>query len=421
MDNFRKRRNPSVRRRRHRGQGHWNRRQRKARRKPQPRPSSGLLGRQSLFWLAPEHGNPLPRIAGFRKNLTAHHTDDYSESAMIEHSGDIPERTAAGVSAIYVDTENLTPPAGEDDVNFAQDLISLIVSDWPTAYPPIGLLALYVPADKTSQWRTWASALPPVQQRGLSSSDMKSWRDPILTQSRERLRVRGVQHFTRNGSKNSADLAIVLDVMDDLLLSQRADFVAVLSNDSDFYALFDKLYEIVTDRGGHPVSKIPLLWVVAPNGNNLSPEIKRFLLPQFIWDLSEESASSSVAHQVANQHQELGNRTSDDHAGVPDDVGASASKGQLAISIVRELAGKGEFKSSVAHDIAKRFFPSLPEVNCDGPQFGMYLGDVLWPLIAEYGGRKSKPTPTSSWVYEIPETATSEIPTVPSDPESIAS
>lgn len=340
---------------------------------------------------------------------------------MIEHSDDIPERTTAGASAIYVDIENLTPPAGDDGVEFAQYLITHIVSDWPAEHPPIGLLALYVPADKISQWRTWASALLLQQQpQERDGNEQLSWRESVSVMGQERLRVRGVQHFSRNGSKNSADLAIVLDAMDDLMLAQRIDFAAVLSNDSDFHALFDKMFEIVTGRG-HSISKVPLLWIVAPNGNNLSPEIKRFLPPQFVWDLSEDSSSDDTISQIASHHHEIERRTNNGNIGHLEDTGMGTPENDLAVLIVQEFAGKGEFKSSAAHDIAKQFFSSLPQVNCDSPQFGMYLGDVLWPLIAEYGGRKSKPTPTSSWVYEIPETAISRIPTVPAGLEPIAS
>ena len=53
-----------------------------------------------------------------------------------------PASETATVSAIYVDTENLLPPAGSDDVELAQSLIAHIVLNWPDVYPPIGLLTL---------------------------------------------------------------------------------------------------------------------------------------------------------------------------------------------------------------------------------------------------------------------------------------
>ena len=127
-----------------------------------------------------------------------------------------PDPATATVSAVYVDTENLQPPAGSDDVEFAQSLIAHIVLNWPVDYPPIGLLTLYVPADKSSQWRIWASGLMPEPLATPSGgAGIGYWRQPLDGVHSDRLRVRGVQHFSRSGSKNSADMAIVLDAFDD--------------------------------------------------------------------------------------------------------------------------------------------------------------------------------------------------------------
>ena len=88
-----------------------------------------------------------------------------------------------GVSAVYVDTENLTPAANVDSVDFAQSLISPIVSDWPDDYPPIGRLALYVPADKTSQWRIWASSLMADRtSQATLGAGRGRWREPVLAE-----------------------------------------------------------------------------------------------------------------------------------------------------------------------------------------------------------------------------------------------
>lgn len=262
----------------------------------------------------------------------------------------------SGVSAIYVDTENLTPSNGADNVDFAQGLISRIVSKWPDDYPPIGLLVLYVPADKTSQWRVWASSLMTDRTaRATAGVGWGRWRKPVSVEHRELVKVRGVQHFSRSNSKNSADMAIALDAVDDLLLSQRADFAAVLSNDSDFYALFDKLQEIVTGLG-HPAGEVPLLWVVAPSGNNLSPEIKRFLSPHFVWDLSAESDESKDIHS---------------------DAQAQIAQKEISQDIIQGLADNmtrnQQYRASELHDICKSLYPDDEVSNFDTAIFGMYL------------------------------------------------
>lgn len=282
-----------------------------------------------------------------------------------------------GVSAVYVDTENLTPAANADSVDFAQSLISRIVSDWPDDYPPIGRLALYVPADKTSQWRIWASSLMADRKsQATTGAGRGRWREPVLAERSELVKVHGVQHFSRNNSKNSADMAIVLDVLDDLLLSQRADFAAVLSNDSDFYALFDKLQEIVAGLG-HPASAVPLLWIVAPNGNNLSSEIKRFLLPHFVWDLFDESMDSHLGEPV----QEVQNEVSQD--------------------IIQILANKmnrnQQYRASELHDICKSECPDDEMSRFDTAVFGMYLKNSA-PVLSDLGVEIIATSNTSRYV-----------------------
>lgn len=282
-----------------------------------------------------------------------------------------------GVSAVYVDTENLTPPAGADNVDFAQNLISRIVGGWPDDYPPIGRLALYVPADKTSQWRIWASSL--MSNRATHAAPGAGpgrWRAPTAVERNELVKVHGIQHFSRNNSKNSADMAIALDVVDDLLLSQRADFAAVLSNDSDFYALFDKLQEIVAGIG-HPASAVPLLWIVAPNGNNLSAEIKRFLTPHFVWDLSADSG-----------YDRSGEPTRDDPKEVSQDI-------------IQVLANKmrrnQQYRASEMHDICKSECPDDEMSKFDTAVFGMYLKNSA-PLLSDLGVEIISTSNTSRYV-----------------------
>ena len=289
-------------------------------------------------------------------------------------SGETPANT---MSAIYVDTENLTAPTGRDDIDFTQDLISLIVKQWPDGYPPIGLLALYVPADKTSQWRIWASALMSKSALQVSAgANQARWREPVPVAHQERVKVRGVQHFSRSNSKNSADMAIVLDVMDDLLLSQRADFAAVLSNDSDFYALFDKLQEIITERG-HPISEVPLLWIVAPNGNNLSPEIKRFLLPHFVWDLSAELGSAVLVAQTPSE---------------PDGISPSVLAG-----LVSQMERSRQYRASDLHEICKSCYPTENVSQIDTAVFGSYLKNSA-PALSDLGVEVISTSGTSRYV-----------------------
>ena len=287
-----------------------------------------------------------------------------------------PNPPTTTTSAIYVDTENLLSPAGSDDVEFAQDLITYIVANWPDAYPPIELLTLYVPADKSSQWRIWASDLMELRRMpAFDDNGTAEWREPVPTAERNRLRVRGIQHFTRSGSKNSADMAIAVDAFDDLLLSRRTDFVAVLSNDSDFYTLFDKLHEIVSGNG-HPVSRIPFLWIVAPNGNNLSPEIKRFLPAQFVWDISGATGYNPSASQ--------------------DEDEPSGLNEEAINTLIDRMTVGHQYRASELHGMYKALYPSDRLSQIDTAVFGSYLKNST-PMLDDMGVAVTSTSGTSRY------------------------
>lgn len=304
---------------------------------------------------------PIDRLDG--KRLAQYH--DYKpEISMIHYPADERQYLTNEVSAIYVDAENLTPPASGDPIGFVQQLISRIVAEWPDSYPPISLLTLYVPADKTSLWRIWASALLPNRQpQDIADASSVSWRETATTECDRQVRVHGVQHFSRNGTKNSADMAIVIDVMDDLMLSQRAGLAAILSNDSDFYVLFDKLQGIIAERG-HPISKVPLLWIVAPNGNNLSPEVKAFLPTQFVWDLSNEQDNRIDPSESNNEPKEF--------------------SGEILEVLVGRMKRGQQYRASDLHALVKSHFPMHELSSLDTAVFGHRL-KTSTPELSDLG------------------------------------
>ena len=122
---------------------------------------------------------------------------------MTTHSNGHQTGAPAPGCAIYVDTENLR------DSDHAQNIVSQIISGWPSDHPAVTSVSLYVRADKEALWRLWMESSYP---------DL-------------RVRVRGIQHFSNHRAKNSADLAITADAVDDLI-NRHAAMVAVVSNDS---------------------------------------------------------------------------------------------------------------------------------------------------------------------------------------------
>lgn len=268
-------------------------------------------------------------------------------------------------SAIYVDTENLR------ESDHAQTVVAQVVANWPADRPPLSGLSLYVRADKAELWQLWAETEFPALQ----------------------VRVRGVQHFSNHRAKNSADLAIAADAIADLITG-RAGAVGVVSNDSDFGALFVKVRELALQAD---TPDIPFLWITAPDAGGLSAEIEHFIPGRYRWDLSEalEPAPAPVTPPPAVSAKPAPNRLPEATRPAP-----PAAPAQVAISdeaVAEELLRQlpvGRFGASDAQNIVKNRWPMHPEAASDTARFGQFLGKNIWPLLEKRGvtmPRKSSP------------------------------
>ena len=70
-----------------------------------------------------------------------------------------------------------------------------------------------------------------------TSQNMKSWQEKLLEFS-----FRPIQNFKSTNSKNSSDIALVIDAMD-ILYSGRVDCFILVSGDSDFTGLISRIRE----------------------------------------------------------------------------------------------------------------------------------------------------------------------------------
>ena len=288
-------------------------------------------------------------------------------------------------AAIYVDTENLR------DSDHAQNIVAEIIANWPGPLP-LGSVSLYVRADKIAVWEMWAESSYP---------DL-------------RVRVRGVQHFSNHKAKNSADLAITADAVADLVTGQAAS-VAVVSNDSDFGALFVKIKEMAHTAG---LERTPFLWITSPDAGALSPEMERFIPDAMRWDLSAALAAPAVeAAQPEPRSLPTPVRPA---ALAPASTIDKPDAGNEAIAeeLIRRL-NAGKFKVTDAHDVFRSQWPKHPAAT--GPaQFGTFLLKEIWPILQKRGvlmTRKSSPR-----TYEITQAAKDSIakskPTTPTQPPS---
>ena len=299
-------------------------------------------------------------------------------------------------SAVYVDTENLR------DSDHARDIVAGVVANWPDAYPPMGSLSLYVRADKADLWRLWAETEYPGLQ----------------------VRVRGVQHFSASSkAKNSADLAITADAVGDLIAGQAAT-VAVVSNDSDFGALFVKVRELAADRGVRD-GGAPFLWITAPDAGLLSPEMEKFIPARYRWDLSDAGAGNGAAPAIPaaaaaaptvskpapKPLQEAGRPAALPAAPAPAaPAPAAATAGDnatqpgsdaVAEELVRQLP-VGRFRVADAQNVIQRRWPGLPVAEHKA-SLGTYLLNEVWPILAERG--VEMPGRSSPRTYEITQAA----------------
>ena len=275
-------------------------------------------------------------------------------------------------AAIYVDTENLR------DSDHAQTLVDRVVADWPNDRPTLGSLSLYVRADRVASWEMWAEASYP---------DL-------------RVRVRGVQHFTNNKAKNSADLAITADAVADLVTGQ-ANAVAVVSNDSDFGALFVKVKELARSVG---VGQTPFLWITSPEAGGLSPELERFIPDGLRWDLSESHLPPAAVTREITQLVPPQLPERERPAALPPAPQSALSDSQneaIADELIRRLP-VGKFKVTDAHEVFQQLWPE--HLAASGPaQFGTFLLKEVWPILQKHGvlmTRKSSPR-----TYEITQAA----------------
>ena len=266
--------------------------------------------------------------------------------------------------------------------NSAQEIICKAVDHLANdpALPQVGGLSLYVPADKSELWQIWAeSEWPGVK-----------------------VRTRGIQHFT-NGqkSKNSADLAIVADAVEDFALG-KTNFISVISNDSDFGALFVKIREMSNERGtGH----IPFLWITPSTGGPLSHEIKnRFIPDRFRIDLTNAPDSKAPASLSSAKPSTAQNDSSRASKRTP--TGNLSENERIAHTLIRNLP-EGKFRASDAQKALKKHAPSL-SVPGDQVKFSQFLLDEVSPILERLGVEVSR-KPKTPKRYEITKRAKGSI------------
>ena len=247
-------------------------------------------------------------------------------------------RSASTSSGLYVDIENLP-----GTIN-ARRIVDAVLDQWPVDRPAVRALRVYAPADKTALWHAWcADRLPDV-------------------------RIRGVQRFRRESSKNSADLALAADAAADFATG-AVQFVAVLSSDSDFASLYVKIAELAAEAG---LPCTPFLWITPVDGSPVSSEVADYFPDHLRWALPSTGNGGTAAARTASPGP--GEPTPGEPT--PDAIAAALL---AALPKTKQL-----FRASDARPIVAKRWPGHPAVR-DPSAFGIFLANEIYPTLAERG------------------------------------
>ena len=267
-------------------------------------------------------------------------------------------------TGIYADVQNLQ--------EISRDVLITLVKRWPDDMPKPTRLNLYVRADHQHLWRVWAT--PQFNEMTVS--------------------VTGVQHYSLSATKNAADLAIAVDAMSDLL-HKSISHVAVVSDDSDFIALFAKLGE-EAERDPDSNGRVPFLWVFTDRMDTKSMLLEEFFPRDYIHvvdlskPLNEEPESENEAQSGDQNGSNPGEDEKDEPAPVaerPEPMSRADLSEQIALQLIREMP-VGKFKSTDCQMTIHTKFPAHPLAKADGPAFGQLFRRDILPLLQRRGVRE---------------------------------
>ena len=268
------------------------------------------------------------------------------------------------VTGVYVDVENLRADA--------QSIVKTLLDNWPSVAPAPGILCLYVRADFEELWRLWATS----QFRGIQ------------------IIVKGVQHFSTHASKNSADIAIATDAISDLL-SGRVGHLAVLSDDSDFIALYASVRD-QTLREDPRSQHVPFLWIITDRNDTLSTTVQQYfpreaihVVPVIEMPITPLTASVGLPMEALPPEVSSPAPFAGGSPGIQETEDPGLME-DIARAIIQQIP-VGQFKSIDCQQVVRRFWPDHPLATASGPHFGTEFLKKLWPLLEQRGARLMNP------------------------------
>ena len=239
--------------------------------------------------------------------------------------------------------------------DFAQRFLTELAQNWPSDIPPLGIVRLYVRADTQVLWEMWMES---------QFADVS-------------VAVKGVQHFSKDFSKNSADIALSLDAVCDLMTGS-VQHIVVVSDDSDFAALFGKVRELCKrDRS----DETPFLWIMTNRDRTRSQVVGAFLPNIYVRSMGIQPDESPIADGGGdtqfNSTDRAQSASKDNASGVP-------TIEDIAKAIIQDIP-QGPFKSTDCQPIIGRRWPNHRLAKLDSARFGnQFMKDIL-PVLEKFG------------------------------------
>ncbi len=189
--------------------------------------------------------------------------------------------------------------------------------------------------------------------------------------------VRGIQHFSKNASKNSADIALALDAVCDLM-TDSVQHIVVVSDDSDFAALFGKVRELGRQsRSG----ETPFLWIMTNREQTRSKVVGAFSPNIYIRSMDVEAGESPIADGVGDAQF---NATELAQSMLRHSANGVPTSDEIAKAIIQDIP-PGSFKSTDCQPIIVRRWPNHRLAKLDSARFGnQFMKDIL-PELKKFG------------------------------------
>lgn len=257
--------------------------------------------------------------------------------------------TNSGVWAgIYIDVENL----GSDE-GVAKNIVRYALANWDLDLPPITSISLYGCLNRSM----WEASIKGIV------SELQGRRGPFAG-FEPAIQVLHKEFYSRNSGKNTSDIALALDACEDML-SGKVGFVAVVSNDSDFFPLHDK---------ANSLKESP-----SPNFPHLRLDTRRAGPPFLLINHPGNAGKSPTRNLIPATHLKT----------LPEEAKFSpivVTEDEIAEAVVAEVK-VGIFENL---DIARvlKGNPSLsdhPASNFSGEDFDKFVAESLLPLLVARG------------------------------------